>query len=116
MSKTPRYTASIEGQTFTRNSDRTYTHVVVARDTTVFDIATRSYVDAPADKPFHVLGFCGRLELAENIANSARAERRVLATDKPKKVTGRSVQRHYHATGPLVYRDVTILPLTDTRA
>lgn len=95
MTKTPRYTASIEGQTFTRNSERTYSHVVVARYTRTWDTTTRSYVEAPADAPYRVLGFCGRADLAQQVAHESRELR---------------------ADGAPVLNDVTILPLTDTRA
>jgi hypothetical protein len=102
MSKTPRYTATINDQTFTRNSDRTYTHVVVARD-------------AEGDK-FRVVGFCGRRDLAEKLTQQTRELRSVTGYDLKK---GRQLGRRTAPVirnGPLVFRDVTMLPLTDTQA
>lgn len=98
MSKTTRYIATIDGQTFTRTSARTYTHVVVARD-------------AQGDT-FGVVGFCGRLDLAEKLAQQTRELRAVTGYDLSKGRLGRR-NAPVIRNGPLVYRDVTMLPLTN---
>lgn len=97
------YTATINGQTFTRSSDRTYTHVVVARDAQGDDLT------------YGVIGFCGRPELAEKLAQKTRELRGVTGYDLNKARRGCRNAPPIR-NGAIVYRDVTILPLTDTQA
>ena len=99
--KTTRYTATLNGQTFTRTSDRTYTHVVVARD------------GDSQDDTFRVVGFCGRLDLAEKLAQQTRQLRAVTGHDIAKGRRLRMKVAPVIRNGPLVYRDVTVLPLAD---
>lgn len=58
MAKTHQYTATHAGQTFTRRTARTYTHVVIARLTT-------------EPGTFHALTWCGRPDLALKELNRA---------------------------------------------
>lgn len=98
------YTATINDQMFTRTSDRTYTHVVVARD------------EASQDDRFRVVGFCGRLDLAEKLTQQSRELRGVTGYDTAKGRRLRMKMAPVIRNGPLVYRDVTMLPLTGTQA
>lgn len=113
MTKTPRYIASLDGQTFKRNSDRTYTHVVVARRAHDW---TRTGIVTVTSTSWVVIGFCGRLELAEKLQRTTTEQRFMMPGDKYKKTTARTRVLQPICTGPSIWRDVTILPLTDTRA
>lgn len=46
------------GKTFTRSTDRNYTHAVIIRR------------DDLEDSPVHVAGYCSRLDLAEKLKNT----------------------------------------------
>jgi len=90
MPKAPRYIATApNGQTFTRNSDRTYTHAVIARNALVYTPLTRSWTPTD-DDTFFAMGFCGRRDLADKLAGDCRSRRE--------------------------FRDVLVVPVTDTRA
>lgn len=114
MTKTPRYFATLDGQTFTRNSDRTYTHVVVARKAHEWRYQVGPV--AVTDTKYVVIGFCGRLELAEQLQRTTNTERIMMPGDKYAKPTRRTRVLQPICTGPVIWSDVTILPLTDTRA
>lgn len=114
MAKAPRYTATApNGQTFTRNSERTYTHMVVARWATRRDREAQAYVTG-SDESYVECGFAGSAELAEKLASTTAAMR--FNEDADYSRAKRTRSRRVIATGPMIYRDVLILPLTDTRA
>jgi hypothetical protein len=67
-----KYSATVAGQTFTRKSERTYTHVVVARAALVEVMRTfaegGSYWTKSDSSELTAMGFCGSLALAQKKA------------------------------------------------
>ncbi len=107
-----RYSATTpSGQTFTRESVRTYTHVVVARWATRRDREAQAYATGSEDT-YVECGFAGSAELAQKLAATTAAARFATAADCAR--ASRSRSRRVTHTGPLVYCDVLVLPLTLT--
>ena len=101
------YTAMIDGQTFTRTTERTYTHCVVAR--VVNDWTMRGIV-AVEGETLGILGFCGSLALAQKLAAKQASFRFTTAADEAKH-RPRAGKRFPTGTGPVRYADVQVLPV-----
>lgn len=88
------YRATIDGLTFTRTSERRYTHCVVCK-----------WADVP-DDTYGVFGFCGSEALAQKLAQQLRAKR------SPTGYTHSRMGRlRWQRDGALIYRDVAVLPV-----
>jgi hypothetical protein len=103
------YTAIIDGQTFTRTTERTYTHCVVARVVNRYDFSTHGIAAVEGDA-LGVLGFCGSLALAQKLAAKEASFRFTTAADEAKH-RPRAGKRFPTGTGSLRYADVQVVPV-----
>lgn len=103
------YTATVDGQTFTRKTERTYTHCVVGRVINRYNNSTKAFEAVEGDT-LGALGFCGSPVLAQKLAATESAFRYCTEADY-KAHRPRSGKPFPTGTGPLRYADVQIVPV-----